>query len=683
MTATTANPLLLPSTLPFQAPPFDKITNADFRPAFEEGMREHLAEVNAIADDPAPPTFENTLVALEKSGRTLTRVQMVFNTLSGANTNDELQSLQEEVAPKLAAHEDAILLNPRLFGRIEKIYDQQAEVTLTAEAARLLEVTYRQFVLAGARLTEADKTALKKLNEEEASLSAKYSNQLLAAAKDGALIVSDKAELDGLSQADVDAAAQAAKSRGLDGKWVLTLKNTTQQPALQSLTNRETREKLFQASWMRASRGDANDTRQTISRLATIRAEQARLMGQPNYAAWKLQDQMAKTPGQVETFLRKLVPATTARTRAEAADIQAVIDEQQGGFPLEPWDWDFYAEQVRKARYDLDETQIRPYFELNRVLQDGVFYAAQELHGVTFQERHDLPVYDPTVRVFEMRDTDGSAIGLFYADYFKRDNKNGGAWMDYLVGQSTLLDTRPVIINVANFPEASSGQATLLSFDDVITMFHEFGHALHGFFATQTYPTLSGTSVARDYVEFPSQFNEHWALDPKVFAHYAHHHQTGAPMPPELVDRIKQAATFNRGYDMTEIVTAAALDMEWHTLAPGLPAPDVDRFEIDALGKTGLDVPQVPPRYRSTYFLHVWANGYAGGYYAYLWTAMLDDDAFIWFQEHGGLTRENGQRFREMILSRGNTEDYAKMFRDFRGRDPIIEPMLERRGLKG
>jgi peptidyl-dipeptidase Dcp len=680
--AAEGNPLLVPSTLPFQAPPFDKIKNADFRPALEEGMRQHLVEVTAIAEDPAPPTLENTLVALEKSGQTLTRVQLVFNALTGANTNDELQKLEEEIAPTLAAHQDAILLNSKLFNRIETLYRQRAQLKLDAEAARLLEVTYQQFVMAGARLSDANKTTLKKLNEDDASLSARFTNQLLAAAKDGALIASDVSELAGLSPAELDAAAQAAKSRSLEGKWVLPLKNTTQQDALQSLTDRATREKLFKASWMRAEHGDANDTRETISKLATIRAEKARLLGKANYAASKLEDQMAKTPERVEQFLQNLVPATTAKAKAEAADIQALIDKQHGGFTLQPWDWDFYAEQVRKARYDLEDAQIKPYFELNRVLQDGVFFAAHELYGVTFQERHDLPVYQPDVRVFEMHDADGSTVGLFYCDYFKRDNKNGGAWMDNLVGQSKLLGTRPVIFNVANFSKPSPGQPALLTFDDVTTMFHEFGHALHGFFADQTYPTLSGTSVARDYVEFPSQFNEHWALDPKVFAHYARHYQTGAPMPRDLVDKIKKAEKFNQGYALTEVVAAAALDMEWHTLPPGSAAQDVDRFEAEALKKTRLDLPQVPPRYRSSYFLHIWANGYAAGYYAYLWTEMLDDDAFAWFQEHGGLTRKNGQRFRDMILSRGNTEDYAKMFRDFRGRDPVIEPMLVHRGLK-
>jgi peptidyl-dipeptidase Dcp len=680
--AVGSNPLLVPSTLPFEAPPFDKIKTAHLAPALEEGMRQHLAEVAVIADDPALPTFENTLVALEKSGQTLTRAELVFNALTGANTDDELQKLQEEVAPKLAAHEDAISLNPKLFARVETLYNERGSLRLDAESRRLLEYTYQQFVMAGARLSDSDKTKLKKLNEEDAALSAKFSNQLLGAAKDGALVVSDRSELAGLSESDLDAAAAAAKARGLEGKWVLTLKNTTQQPALESLTNRAIRQKLFEASWTRAERGDANDTRPTITRLAAIRAQKAGLLGQPNFAAWKLQDQMAKTPQQVQQFLDKLVPPATAKARQEAAAIQAVIDQQHGGFQLQPWDWDFYAEQVRKAKYDLEESQIKPYFELDRVLQDGVFYAAHELYGITFQERHDIPVYHPDVRVFEVRDADGSPLALFYVDYFKRDNKNGGAWMDNLVVQSKLLGTKPVIYNVANFAKPSAGQPALITFDDVTTMFHEFGHALHGMFATQEYPSLSGTSVARDFVEFPSQFNEHWALDSKVLPHYARHYQTGAPLPADLVEKITKAAKFNQGYALTELVSAASLDMAWHTLAPGATVPDVDRFEADALTKAHVDLPQVPPRYRSSYFLHIWANGYNAGYYAYLWTEMLDDDAFAWFQSHGGLTRQNGQRFRDLVLSRGNTEDLAKMFRDFRGRDPVIEPMLEHRGLR-
>jgi peptidyl-dipeptidase Dcp len=691
--AAPANPLLTPSALPFGATPFDTIKDTDFSPAFEAGMREQIAEVEAIANNSSPPTFENTLAALERSGQTLTRVQLVFNALSGANTDDALQKLEEEVAPRLSQHQDAIMLNAKLFARIESLYQARDRTTLDAESRRLLEYQYQQFVMAGAKLSDADKAALKSLNEQDAALSAKFQNQLLAAAKDAALVVSDKAELDGLSPAEVDAAAAAAKDRHLDGKWVITIVNTTQQPILASLARRTTRERLFKAGWTRAERGDANDTRATIAKLAELRADKAKLLGEPDFAAWRLQDQMAKTPDQVQQFVGNLVGPATARAKAEAADIQALIDRQHGGFTLEPWDWDHYAEQVRKARYALDTNQVKPYFELNRVLQDGVFYAANQLYGLTFKERHDLPVYQSDVRVFEVFDKDGSHLGLFYCDYFTRDNKNGGAWMDILAVQSKLLGRQPVVYNVANFAKPAPGQPALISFDDVTTMFHEFGHALHGLFASQQYPTLSGTAVARDFVEFPSQFNEHWALDPKVFAHYAVHHTTGQPMPQDLVDKIKKSQKFNQGYALTEILAAADLDLAWHMTTPaaahalvadaaksGLDA--VDQFEARALASAHLDLPPVPSRYRSSYFLHIWANGYFAGYYAYLWTEMLDDDAFSWFTEHGGLSRANGQRFRDLILSRGNTEDYRAMFRAFRGRDPIIEPMLEQRGLR-
>ncbi len=544
-----------------------------------------------------------------------------------------------------------------------------------------MEYYHQQFVHAGAKLSDADKATLKQLNERDAALSAKFVNQLLAGTKAGALVASDTTELAGFGAGEIDAAAQAAKARGLEGKWLIPLQNTTQQPALSSLTDRATRERLFQASWLRTEHGDANDTRATISELAMLRAEKAKLLGYPNYAAWRLEDQMAKTPAAVEAFLGKLVPPATANARGEAARIQELIDQQHGGFTLEPWDWEFYADQVRKAKYDLDEAQLKPYFELNRVLTDGVFYAAHELYGLTFKERHDIPVYNPDVRVFEVSNADGSPLALFYCDYFKRDNKSGGAWMDNFVGQSKLLGTKPVVFNVANFTKPAPGQPALLSWDDVTTMFHEFGHALHGMFADEEYPSLSGTNVARDFVEFPSQINEHWALYPTVLAHYAINIKTGKPMPQELADKIKNASTFNQGYDLTEILAASELDMQWHMLPASAPAQAVDPFEAEALKKTGVDLPQVPPRYRSSYFLHIWSNGYAAGYYAYLWAEMLDDDAFAWFGEHGGLTRANGDRFRAMILSRGNTEDLAKMYRDFRGRDPKIEPMLETRGL--
>lgn len=678
----TSNPFYNESTLPFQAIPFDRITNEDFGPAFNKGMKDQLDEINKIANSTEAPTFDNTLLPMEKSGRLLTRVEHAFNVLSGANTDPELQKLQEEVAPKLAAHQDAIFLNSKLFKRVEQLYNQRNGLRLDPESLRLVEYYYQQFVLAGARLSDDEKTRLKTLNEEEASLSAKFNNQLLAATKKAALIIADSAKLRGLPASDMAAAAQAAEANKLSSKWYLSLQNTTQQPELQSLVNRDTRQQLFNNSWTRAEKNDDNDTRITISRIAQLRAEKAQLIGFKNYAEWKLQDQMAKTPSAVDNFFAQLIPAATAKAREEASDIQAVIDKQNGGFKLQPWDWNFYAEQVRKAKYNLNEDEIKPYFELNTVLEKGVFYAAQKLYGITFKERKDLPVYQPDVRVFTVFEENGDTLGLFYCDYFKRDNKNGGAWMDNMVGQSKLFNTRPVIYNVANFTKPAKGQPALISFDDVTTMFHEFGHALHGFFANQKYPSLSGTNVARDFVEFPSQFNENWALYPEVLKNYAKNYQTGETIPQQLVDKIKKASTFNQGYALTELLAAADLDMEWHKLTINDSLQKVDSFEIMALKKTKLDLPQVPPRYRSSYFLHIWSNGYAAGYYAYLWTEMLDHDAYQWFEENGGMTRDNGQRFRDMVLSRGNTEDLAKMYSNWRGHEPRIEPMIKARGLK-
>ena len=676
------NPFFTPSTLPFQAPPFDKIKDSDFKPAIEEGMKQQLVEIKKIADNPAPPTFENTLVALEKSGQLLTRVSLVFNAVTGANTDSLLQKVQEEEAPKLAAHSDAIFLNTKLFERVKSIYEKRSRLKLDHESQKLVLYYYNQFVHAGANLSAEDKTKLKKMNEEEATLIAKFVNKLLAGTKAGALVVSDKSELEGLSAADLDAASQSASARGLSGKWLISLQNTTQQPDLQSLENRETRKKLFENSWNRTERNDANDTRSDIERIAKIRAEKAKLLGFSNYAAWRLQDQMAKTPEAVEKFLTGLAPATVANEQKEAADIQTFINKSGKDFKLEPWDWSYYAEKLRKARFNLDDSQVKPYFVLDNVLQKGIFYEAHELYGLTFKELHNIPVYQKDVRVFEVFDKDGSPLALFYADYFKRDNKSGGAWMDNMVQQSKLLGTKPVVYNVTNFTKPAPGQPALLSFDDVTTMFHEFGHALHGIFASQEYPSLSGTSVPRDFVEFPSQFNEHWALYPKVLEHYALNYKTGKPIPQELVDKIKKANNFNQGYDFTELLEAADLDMAWNTLPASAPEQNADEFETASLKKDNLYIPQVPPRYRSSYFMHIWGNGYAAGYYAYLWSEMLDDDAFDWFMNHGGLTRENGDRFRKMILSRGATEDYGKMFRAFAGHDPRIEPMLKNRGLK-
>ena len=676
-----SNPFFAPSTLPFQAPPFDKIKDEDYEPAIEAGMAQQLAEMQAIADNPAAPTFDNTFVAMEKSGLLLDRAMAAFSAVTGANTNPLLQKTRATLAPKLAAHSDAIHLNEKLFARVAAVYKQRESLKLDPESLRLVEVTYDEFVHAGANLSDADKDKLKKLNEESSTLSNTFSTRLLDATKEAAYKTTDKAKLAGLSDAQITAAAKAAEGRKTEG-YVLPLQNTTQQPDLVSLTDRTTRQEIFENSWNRAERGDANDTRNTIARIAQIRAQRAQLLGYSSHAAWKLEDQMAKTPEAALKFMDALVPVATAKAASEQKEIQDVIDAQKGGFQVEPWDWDFYSEQVRNAKYDLDEAQVKPYFEINNVLENGVFYAAHQLYGISFKERKDLPVYQPDVRVFEVSDVDGKPMALFYCDYFKRDNKQGGAWMSEFVGESKLLGTLPVIYNVANLPKPATGEPALITFSDVTTMFHEFGHALHGMFANTIYPSLSGTATARDFVEFPSQFNEHWAIYPEVFNHYAKHYKTGAPMPAELVEKIKKAENFNEGYKLTELLAAAELDMQWHALPADAPLQNPDEFEKQALTKTHLNIPAVPPRYRSTYFSHIWGSGYSAGYYAYLWTEMLDDDAYQWFDQHGGLTRANGDRFRQMVLSRGNTEDLATMYANWRGSVPHVDAMMKYRGLE-
>jgi peptidyl-dipeptidase Dcp len=675
-----SNPFYAASTLPFGAPPFDKIKDADYQPAIEAGMAQELAEIGKIADNPAAPTFENTLVAMERSGRLLARASAAFNGVNQANTNPVLQKAKTALAPQIAAHLDAIRLNKKLFGRIAAIYTKRAALKLDAESLRLVERQYAEFVHSGANLSDKDKDQLKSLNKELSSLSDAFSKKLLEATKAGAYATQDKAALAGLGDAQLAAAAQAAKGRNVSG-YVIPLQNTTQQPGLASLSVRATRETIFGNSWNRAERGDANDTRDIIARIAQLRAQRARLLGFTSHAAWKLEDQMAKTPEAALQFMDALVPVATAKADSEAKDIQEVIDAQKAAFKLQAWDWDFYADQVRKAKYDLNDAEIKPYFEINNVLQNGVFFAANQLYGITFKERKDIPVYEPDVRVFEVSDVDGKPLALFYCDYFKRDNKQGGAWMSEFVGQSKLLGTLPVIYNVANLPKPAPGEAALISFDDVTTMFHEFGHALHGMFSNTRYPTLSGTSTARDFVEFPSQFNEHWAIYPTVFNHFAKHYQTGAPMPDALVAKIKKAKNFAEGYALTETLAAAELDMQWHVLTADAPLQDPDAFEKQALTKVHLDLQAVPPRYRTSYFSHIWASGYSAGYYAYLWTQMLDDDAYQWFDDHGGLSRANGDRFRRMILSRGNTEDLAAMYLAWRGKAPSIDAMMKYREL--
>lgn len=675
------NPFLETSTLPYEAPRFDVITDQHYRPAFDEAVRRKREEIAAIAANPQTPTFENTYLALEKSGAMLGRVTSTFFAMTSAHTTDYLQQLDEAFSTELAELADEIHLNAQLFSRLDAVYQQRHDIALDAESLRLVEVVWQQFMLAGATLGDEQKAQLKALNKEAAQLTSQFNNRLLAATKAGGLVVDTVQALSGLSEAEIAAAAEAAKEKGLQGKWLLSLLNTTQQPALQSLTNRETREALFKAGWTRSEKNDANDTRAIVIRLAELRAAQAQLLGFDDFASWKIADQMARTPEAALRFMRGIVPAATARARQELADIQQVIDQQQGGFQAQAWDWAFYAEQVRLAKYDLDEAKIKPYFELNRVLTEGVFRAASDLFGISFTERFDIPPYHPDVRVWEIYDQSGEGLALFYGDFFARDSKSGGAWMGNFVEQSTLFATRPVIYNVCNYQKPAPGQPALISWDDVITLFHEFGHTLHGLFARQRYATLSGTNTPRDFVEFPSQINEHWASHPDVFARYARHHQTGEPMPEALREKLFRAAQFNKGYDMTELLAAALLDMRWHAMTPQTNVGDVATFEAAALEQEQVALAAVPPRYRSSYFAHIFGGGYAAGYYAYLWTQMLADDGYQWFVEQGGLTRENGQRFREAILSRGNSTDLEALYRDWRGHDPLIEPMLKNRGL--
>src|SRR5690625_17303 len=670
------NPFLVESDLPYSAPDFSKIKNEHFRPAFLEGMRQQQENVKAIAESSEEPTFENTVLALEKSRELLTRVSQVFYSLTSAHTNEVLQEIESEMAPKLAAHNDEIYLNDQLFQRFKILFDQKEDLSLDAESLKLLEYYYENFELAGANLPEEEKIKLKEYNSRLASLTTKFQKTLLDGTNAGAVTFSERDDLEGVSESVLKS------NENEDGGWTIPLLNTKQQPLLQSLANRDSREKLFLAGWHRTDHGEY-DTQEIIKEIVKIRAEKSRLMGFADYAEWKLQRTMAKEPKAVAEFFKDLIPAATRKAQEESDEIQNLIYSQGEEFTLEPWDWNYYAEMVRKEKYDLDEDEIKPYFELTNVLEKGVFYAANQLFGITFEKRTDLPVYHEDVVVYELFEEDGEPLGLFYGDFYARPSKRGGAWMSNFVTQSKLYDKKPVIYNVCNYEKPSAGEPALLTFDNVITTFHEFGHALHGFFADQQYPSLSGTAVARDFVEFPSQINENWALHPDVLKNYAIHYVTGEQIPQELIDKIKNSATFNQGYSLTELFASADLDMHFHTIGEGEDVEDVGTFEKEALQKSKLDVVHaVPPRYRSTYFAHIFSSeGYAAGYYSYLWTEMLEKDAYDWFENNGGLTRENGQRFRDMILSRGNTIELEKMYRDWRGADPKIEPMLRSRGL--
>ena len=676
-----SNPFAKPSTLQYQYPPFDKIKNEHFAPAFAEGMRQEAAEMEAIANNKVAPTFENTIVAMERSGRLLDRVGAAFGTLQGSYTNDTLQALAKELAPKQAAHNDAIRLNPKLYARIKALYDKRDKLNLDAESKYLLERYHTDFVRAGAQLSEADKQKLKAMNSQLAALSTQFAQNVLKEANASALVVNTREELAGMTDKQIDAAAAEGKKRGLDGKFVIPVVNTTQQAGLSVLTNRATREKLLAASLARGSHGGEFDNRDVVLKIAKLRAERAVLLGYPNFAAYNLEDQTAKTTGAVNSLLAEFAKPAVNNAKKEAAEIQKVIDAEKGGFKVAAHDWNFYSDKVRQQRYAFDASQLRPYFELNRVLQDGVFFAANKEFGLTFKERKDLPTYVEDVRTFDVFDADGSQLAIFTFDPYARANKRGGAWANAHVGQSKLLGTKPVIANNLNIAKPAAGEPTLLTYDEVRTTFHEFGHALHSMFSEVKYPRLS--RVPRDYVEFPSQVNEMWMAWPEVLANYAKHYQTGEPMPKELLDKVQASQQFNEGYRTTEYLAASLLDQAWHQLSPSQIPTDVLAFEAEALKKAGVDFAPVPPRYRTTYFSHTFSGGYSAGYYGYLWAEKLDADTVNWFKENGGLTRKNGDHFRKTLLSRGGTLDAMQMYRNFSGRDAQVQPLLERRGLTG
>ena len=669
------NPLLEKSNLPYGAPDFSKIEDKHYKEAIFEAMQLQKERVTKIIENKEVPTFENTIIALEKSGKELRSVTNVFFAITSANTNETLEEVQKEVSPKLSSHRDSIFLNNELFLKIKKIYEEREALKLDFESNRLLEFYYETFIFSGANLSEKDKQELKKINEELATLVNQFNLNTLQNRKENALIVTNEEELEGLTKEEKETILQK------DGSWKIPLLNTTQQPFFISLKNRETRKKLYEKSWNRAIKGEYS-TEKIITKIAKLRAQKAKLLGYNNYAEWALQKSMAKTPEFVFNFFNELLPIATKKVKEEAEDIKKIISSEGGKIEknIAPYDWDYYAEKVRKQKYDLDESQIKPYFELFNVLENGVFYAATKLYGITFKKRKDIPVYHPDVVVYELFEESGEALGLFYGDFYARESKKGGAWMSSFVTQTKLLEQKPVIYNVCNYTKPSGNAPVLLTYSEVETLYHEFGHALHGFFADQKYPSLSGTAVARDFVEFPSQFNENWALYPDILKNYAFHDQTKEIIPQSLIEKIKKASSFNQGYAFTEVLLAAFLDMQWHTLSDIEEIDNVTLFEEEQAMKKFPK--EVPPRYRSTYFSHIFGGGYGAGYYSYQYSEMLDHDAFNWFEENGGITRENGQRLRDMVLSRGNTEDYQQMYGKFRGKLPTITPLLKARGLE-
>ena len=670
------NPFFEPSTLPYGMPPFAEIRDEHYRPAFEKGMADQLEEIGAITSSAELPTFENTMLPLERSGQLLDRVATVFYNKSSADSTDFTNELEEEIAPLLAAHSDAIRLDSQLYWRITTIHDQLDQLGLDAESRYLVERYYVEYTVAGAGLNEAEKARLRDYNQHLSTLTTRFEKNLLADTNDLAVVADDVSELDGLGAGEVSAAAEAAKDRGLEGKYLITLVLPTGHPFLSSLTNRDVRERIMAASRARGNRGGDWDNSELVLEITRLRAERAELLGFESHAAWVIADETAKNPGNVAAMLNRLAVPAAKNAREEQADLQALA-----GHPVEAHDWAYYSEKVRQAKYDVDESAMRPYFEAERVLQDGVFFAATNLYGITFTERPDIAAYHPDVRVFEVKNDDGSPVGLYTLDLYTRDSKRGGAWMNSLISQSTLLDHPVVVTNNLNVPKPAAGEPTLLTYDEVNTFFHEFGHALHGLFARVTYPKFAGTNTYRDFVEFPSQVNEMWMLWPEVLANYAVHHVTGEPMPQEFVDKIQASSAFNEGFATSEYLAAALLDQAWHALGSDAAITDVAAFEAEALRAAGLDNPAVPTRYSSTYFAHTFSGGYDAGYYSYIWSEVLDADTVEWFKENGGLTRANGDRFRQRLLGVGGSKDPLEAFRDFRGRDADIQPLLDRRGL--
>ncbi|OEG75432.1 dipeptidyl carboxypeptidase II [Shewanella colwelliana] len=674
------NPLMSASLLQYQAPDFSIIKDIHFQPALEQGIAAHYQQVLTIANNSEQPSFENTIVALETSGELLNRASKVFYNLAGSNSNPTLRKIQGEMAPKMAAHSDNIHLNSALFTRIDTLYQQRQQLGLTAEEVRLIEIYHQRFVMAGAKLTDTQKAQIRVLNEEQSTLTNEFSQRLLRLTKEIAVIVDSAGELKGLSDSEIRAAKADAKAQGHEGKYLISITNTTRQPILAKLENRELRQQVWQASSDRGMSGD-NETASLVSRLAQLRAERAALLGYDSWADYRLTPQMAKTPEAVYEMFGSMVPAVVANTQKEADDIQTMINKTGGQFTLAPWDWAFYAEKVRQEKFDLDEASIKPYFEFNRVLEDGVFFTLEKLYGVTLKPRPDLPVYHEDIKAYEMFDVDGSSMAIFYADYFAREGKRGGAWMSSFVTQSTLLNSKPVVVNVMNIKKAPDGEPTFVSYDEVTTMFHEMGHGTHGMFSKVTYPSLSGTAVSRDFVEFPSTFEEDWAAHPEVLANYAKHYQTGEVIPEELLNKLLKSRSFNQGFDTLEYMAAALVDLEWHSLPADASLQDVAQFEAAALKKHGVDIAAVPPRYKSTYFAHAFPGGYSASYYAYMWSEILAADAFAYVQTQGGLNREIGMKFRKTIREVGNSIPPMEAYKAFRGEAPTTDALLKRRGL--